>query len=242
MRLLIDAGNTRIKWAIAESFADEIVASGVVSENWGEVSVFATQVDSVWVSCVAGRSVVNEIFTEVRSAFEVDAQLVSVSASAGGLTNNYADLDRLGVDRWVAAIGARAVAKHGALIVIDAGTAITIDLVTEDNCFEGGVILPGFASMHDALLERTAGIDSYRQPVDSVVGKNTRECVNSGVQYGMVGAIERIVAEMRAILGDAPPRVMVMGGDASAITAYSNLKVELQSNMIFNGLMLLSKK
>ena len=96
--------------------------------------------------------------------------------------------------------------------------------------------------MHDALLERTAGIDSYRQPVDSVVGKNTRECVNSGVQYGMVGAIERIVAEMRAILGDAPPRVMVMGGDASAITAYSNLKVELQSNMIFNGLMLLSKK
>ena len=55
-------------------------------------------------------------------------------------------------------------------------------------------------------------------------------------------AVVRAKASYASTLGDAPPRVMVMGGDASAITAYSNLKVELQSNMIFNGLMLLSKK
>jgi len=139
-------------------------------------------------------------------------------------------------------LGARSIVSRGALIVIDAGTAITIDLVSAENSFEGGVILPGFETMHDSLLGRTAGIESDRQAVESVLGKNTRDCVNAGVQYGLIGAIERIVAEISAGISSDSLRLLIMGGDANVIVANSELEVELQLDMIFCGLMLLSNK
>lgn len=242
MKLLIDAGNTRMKWAVASSANNGILAKGVVAQDWKDVSAYAGKIESAWVSCVASQSVLDGIINKIETNFGVQVHVAKVSACAAGLVNNYADLDKLGVDRWVAAIGARYLAKRGELVVIDAGTAITIDLVSAADCFEGGVILPGFASMHDALLKRTAGIDSFRQSVDSVIGKNTRECINSGVQFGLLGAVERVVSEICATLPNASPRVLIMGGDADVIVANSKLKVELQLDMIFYGLMLLSNK
>jgi len=172
----------------------------------------------------------------------LEAHIISVAQHALGMANNYEDSSKLGVDRWVAALGARFVAAEGALIVIDAGTAVTIDLVSSNNQFEGGVILPGFSIMHDALLGRTAGIESSRQAVVSVIGKNTRDCVNAGVQYGLIGAIEKIICEIISLTSDEKPRLLIMGGDAEAIVAGSKLDLELQSDMIFYGLMQLSKK
>lgn len=241
MRLLVDVGNTRTKWAVAASADDQILESGVVADDWSGLANYIGKVDSAWVSCVASQSVLANITTKISEEFGIAPQLARVSASAAGMTNHYADLDKLGIDRWVAALGARALVKGGALIVIDAGTAITIDLVSAENGFEGGVILPGFVSMHDALLGRTAGIDSQHQPVSAVIGKNTLECVNSGVQFGLLGAVERVVDEICLTLSGDRPRLLIMGGDAEMIVANSVLKVELQSDMIFYGLMLLSK-
>lgn len=244
MRLLIDAGNTRIKWAVASSANNDILANGVVVRDWDDLSDYAGKIESAWLSCVASQSVLDGIINKIETNFGVEVHVAEVSANAAGLVNNYADLEKLGVDRWVAAMGARYLVKNGALIVIDAGTAITIDLVSAADCFEGGVILPGFASMHDVLLKRTAGIDSFRQSVDSVIGKNTRECINSGVQFGLVGAVERVVSEICETLPNSTPRVLIMGGDADVIAVNSKLKlkVELQLHMIFYGLMLLSNK
>ncbi len=238
MRLLIDAGNTRIKWAVARNSVNDIVASGVVDDNWSELADFVGVIESACLSCVASESVSDRLSDQVQARFGVTLKVVSVSASAAGMINNYADLARLGVDRWVAALGARYLFPEGALIVIDAGTAITIDVISLSNHFEGGVILPGFGAMHDALLGRTAGIDSKRREVSSVIGRNTRDCVNAGVQYGLIGAVERVVDEMRLVLGQDSPRILLMGGDAHVIVADSKLKVELQSSLIFYGLML----
>lgn len=241
MKLLIDAGNTRIKWAVANRFDDKIVASGILSDDWSILAEFIGEIESAWVSCVAGELILTDLGAKVHAYFAVELHVVKVSASAAGMINNYADLNRLGVDRWLAALGARFLVSKGALVVIDAGTAVTVDLVSAENCFEGGVILPGFAVMHDALLERTAGIESHRQPVASVIGKATHDCVNSGVQYGLIGAIERVVAEICSIVESGSPRLLIMGGDADVIVADTKLDVELQSNMIFYGLMLVSK-
>ena len=130
--------------------------------------------------------------------------------------------------------------------MVDAGTAVTIDLVSAANRFEGGVILPGFVTMHDALLGRTAGVESEFHQVSSVVGRNTSECVNAGAQFGLIGAVEKVVSEMSksATLGidGGEPRILVMGGDAKAIIGGTSMKVELQPDMIFNGLILLSNQ
>ena len=100
--------------------------------------------------------------------------------------------------------------------------------------------------MHDALLGRTAGVESEFRQVTSVVGRNTSECVNAGAQFGLIGAVEKVINEMSAsglLRNDhRQPRILLMGGDAQALVAGISMKVELQSDMIFNGLMLLSNR
>ena len=71
-----------------------------------------------------------------------------------------------------------------------------------------------------------------------MIGRNTRDCINAGVQYGLIGAIEKIIDEISVVLEQDTPRILLMGGDAQLIVADSELKVELQSNLIFYGLML----
>jgi type III pantothenate kinase len=260
MKLLIDAGNTRVKWALAGSQMDtrvessltesSIVTSGVVEGNWSALADYVGKVDSVWLSCVASQQIRDSISSQVVDLFGLQPHIAVVSAGAAGMVNNYQDLGRLGVDRWLAALGARALVNQGDLIVIDAGTAVTIDLVSAEHRFEGGVILPGFATMHDALLGRTAGIQSQPSAVESVIGKNTRDCVNSGAQFGLLGAVERVVAEIvnliqarqsQSGLASKRPRLLIMGGDADRIVEGSALDLEIQSHMIFYGLMLISK-
>ncbi|MBL4672361.1 MAG: type III pantothenate kinase [Arenicella sp.] len=255
MKLLIDAGNTRVKWAISEArvgttLESSVIESGVVDSDWSELVDYVGKVESVWLSCVASESVRDLILSQVEDLFGLEPQVATVSAGAPGMVNNYQDLGKLGVDRWVAALGARALVNDGDLIVIDAGTAVTIDLVSAENRFEGGVILPGLAAMQDALLGRTAGIQSQPSTVESVIGTNTHDCVNSGAQFGLLGAIERVVAEIvdvvqarqshRGFVGKVP-RLLIMGGDADRIVEGSALDLEIQSHMIFYGLMLISK-
>ena len=249
MKLLIDAGNTRIKWALSDPSSDKIVNRGVFDSGFDGVAHDA--VDSVWVSSVASESVVQELREHIFAEFSLEPNVVEVVSQLAGMVNKYRDLPRLGVDRWVAALGARSIYPQGSLIVVDAGTAVTIDLVSNVNNFEGGVILPGFVSMHDALLGRAAGVRSERRIVDSVLGRNTQDCVNAGVQYGLIGAIDRVVSDMvdlseqeacesgQEVIEDC--RILLMGGDADAIQAATTLKLELQLDMIFNGLILISK-
>ncbi len=251
MRLLIDAGNTRIKWAVAGSHEDSIIDNGVIVDDWSVLNDYVGKLESAWLSSVASEQVRDSILSKIEGLMGVKPHLVTVTANAAGMFNAYQDLGKLGVDRWLAALGGRSLINQGDLIVIDAGTAITIDLVSAENRFEGGVILPGFAAMHDALLGRAAGIQSQYSEVQSVIGKNTRECVNSGVQFGLLGAIERVVGELCSAVAQRQnnsgemvkaPRLLIMGGDAKKIVTGCRLDLELQSNMIFCGLMLLSKK
>jgi type III pantothenate kinase len=250
MRLLIDAGNSRIKWAVAGAQVDSVIEHGVIVDDWSVLIEYVGKLDSAWLSCVASEQIRNAISSQVDDLFGFKPHVVAVTASVAGMVNVYQDLDKLGVDRWVAALGGRWLVSQGDLIIIDAGTAVTIDLVSAKNRFEGGVILPGFAIMHDALLGSTAGIQSQPAEAGSVIGKNTQECVNAGVQFGLLGAIERIVAELCSVIGAQQsnsgsmakvPRLLIMGGDAAKIVAGSDLDLELQSHMIFYGLMLLSK-
>ncbi len=248
MKLLLDAGNTRTKWAVADSNSDQLLDRGVLDRG-ANVSGLAQlshfEIDSAWVSCVVSQQVLADLRQGVKDCFSLSLNEAVVEQEAVGMANNYADLTRLGVDRWVAALGARSIYSQGPLIVVDAGTAVTIDLVSTENRFEGGVILPGFVTMHDALLGRTAGIDSEFRQVSSVIGRSTSECVNAGAQFGLIGAVEKVISEMRAsemLSSDDELRILLMGGDAEAIVAGTSMKVELQSDMIFKGLMLLSNR
>lgn len=244
MRLLIDIGNTRAKWAIT-TFQGFIQARGVLAQSgvFERDSLLDGLLDGIqeaWVSCVGKPEALERVVSMVKSELNLDVSISIVEPHLGELSNGYNDLQRLGVDRWVAALGARSVVPEGALIIVDAGTAVTVDLVSSDNVFEGGVILPGLTMMHDSLVGKTAGISSELRAADSVVGKTTQECVNAGVLFGLVGAIERVVAEISEESNEVDIRLLICGGDAMKVQANSKLPLILNSDLIFHGLNLMS--
>ena len=238
MKLLIDIGNTRIKWMLV---GDQLVVKGF-DDDWSELEKHQGDILSVWISCVGKRSTLAETVKRVKALCCVEPNVASVTTKLGLLVNQYKDLDRLGVDRWVVAVGARALHANGNLIIVDAGTAVTIDCVDAEHNYLGGAILPGFAMMHDSLVGRTAGISSQRQEVLNVIGENTQECVNSGAHFGLVGAIERVVSEIRLRLRGGHVTLLITGGDAEVVVAASCLPFSYQANLLFDGLICLSEQ
>ena len=128
--------------------------------------------------------------------------------------------ERVGVDRLAAAYTAdRLRAKGRPAIVVDAGTAVTVDVVSADSAFLGGAILPGMwmsarsLSLDTDLLPMVA-VDAGELPPP--IGRNTEAAIRSGVYYGLAGAVKELVAQMQAKLGGAA-EVFVGGGGADIL-------------------------
>lgn len=238
MNLLIDIGNTRTKWLLQDGGVAH-ARGAVANQSLATLDFSEFQVETAIASCVANQRVFDLIEVQVEAELGVDLQRALVTERAGGLTNAYRRRDQLGVDRWLAAIGAYHLAPGRTLIVVDAGTALTVDLVTSDNVFQGGVILPGVSLMQESLIGNTAGIASEPADVVSVVGQTTQECVNAGAQYGAAGAIERIVKELavwRRSDGAHDPVVMLCGGDAERLSALLAIEHRVEADLVFGGL------
>ena len=247
MLLLFDAGNTRLKWAVANA-DDALLETGVI--DYASLQSGIAELGARFsITCVAISSVIeaerNQCLDDL--CWQHCGQrpmFARVSKEACGVSNTYRAQERLGVDRWVAAMGVSD-APGVNRVIVDAGTAVTIDLVTADNAFAGGVILPGAKLMHDSLVGETVGIDSQRGRVSSVIGKTTDECVNAGASYGLVGAIDRVISEMAASQSSKKPwRVYLCGGDADWLSELMriDLPISLAPNMLFTGLVNLVKR
>ncbi len=238
MKLLFDIGNTRIKWA--HYLDDQVYSSASINAANSDLAVLQSNFenspkpDSVWVSNVGSAEALSIVTGWTRSAFKLEPNVIKVSKACCGVKNNYQTQDTLGVDRWLAAVGARAVVPKGHVIIVDAGTAITVDWLSEESCFEGGVILPGLNLMRDALVKNTAGIKSDYSEVQKIIGRTTEECVNSGVTYGLIGAVERIVKEMQNSISE-PTTIILTGGSASIIKTMSDFEMIIKNDLVLLG-------
>lgn len=223
--LLLDVGNTRLKWGVLENGAirrtghilqDKITASGLGALT----SRLPRQVDRVIASNVAGQTYATRLSGVLRLHCDCDVQFARTVAKACGVTNSYRQPRRMGVDRWVAMIGAWAELGSSCLVV-DAGTAVTIDALDGEGRHIGGQIVPGIAVMAMALSANTSDIpDVRRRAARDVKGmdmfaRDTGGAVASGTLNAVVGAIERALRVMRA--GRYRPRLVLTGGDASRI-------------------------
>ena len=157
MLLLIDAGNTRIKWALLAPDAPlgGWLASGAVTH--AELDTLAAQwaplsITDALLSNVAGVA----IALRLRSMLPLPVRDFVSLPWLAGVTNGYRNPAQLGCDRFAAAIGAHALAPGQAVIVANCGTATTIDAVTADGVFLGGMILPGLGLMASSLARNTA--------------------------------------------------------------------------------------
>ncbi len=252
MKLLVDLGNTRIKWALIE----EVQGSSV---NFGARSVFSykgsasnevmlssqglpNELDEVIISSVASADLLARHCYDLTTTWDCAPTLVKVKSQHGSLKNAYDNIDALGVDRWVAAIGAHTHNPNESLIVIDAGTAITIDVLSERNEFLGGVIMPGVGLMRGALNGKTAQIHAHAKRNSPLIGRTTDECVNSGVRLSISGGVDRALELFAKQLNKSMPRVLICGGDAKWLVSASQFDLEYNPDMLFDGLETFSQR
>lgn len=209
MNLLLDAGNTRLKWGLHEAGA--WVEQGALDYDalgrlTGLVARYGLPARVVGAN-VAGAAVGARIAAALPTDRTVEWNL-SVAAQ-GGVRNAYRDPARLGADRWAALIGARHL-HAGAALVVMAGTATTADLLAADGCFLGGVILPGLELMRRALARDTAQLPFAAGHFERLP-RTTEDAIHTGCCEAQAGAIERMFAR----LSDQPDPICLLGGGAA---------------------------
>jgi type III pantothenate kinase len=237
--LAIDAGNTRLKWGIHDGHrwtASGAVPTGeaaTLAETWRA----APPVGSAIASNVAGP--------------EVQAALNGALARAGtallfiqsrreqlGVVNGYRDPGQLGSDRWAALIAAHR-AEPGHKLVVNAGTALTVDALTADGQFLGGLIVPGPELMRRSLDQETAGLRQTEGAFHDFP-QSTPDAITSGAVQACAGAIARMRDAMSA-RGTPPGRIILSGGAAAQIASHLPLAFTLNENLVLDGLLLIAR-
>jgi len=234
MILAIDAGNTRIKWGLRESGV--WLSTGAVATADAEaLAVFLAAnraCERVLVSNVAGADVRGRIERGL-AARGVVPELIASQAMQCGVRSSYDEPSQLGCDRWAALIGAHAL-MPGASLVANAGTALTVDALTEDGLFLGGIIAPGVELMRRVLDEHTAGL-KLRPGEVRFFPSNTGDAIMSGAAHAATGAIERMATFMRESGHDAV-RVVLSGGGAAVLQPLLTVPSVVVDNLVLEGL------
>ena len=209
--LLLDVGNTAIKWRLANtegildvggSVPDALsLCQRVETERWGVVGLASVASDATDAKLVAALTASGA--TAVHRA--------TAQATCLGWVSSYAEPERMGVDRWLAMLAAY-VHNEGAVCVIDAGTAVTVDLVSAEGEHDGGYILPGADLMRRALSSETDRIQVGALEVPTIgPGNNTQACVTAGSWRAVMGAVQSTMAEYPQY------RALLTGGAAGAL-------------------------
>ena len=159
MKLLVDIGNSHIKWAfgVAGRFVAEGVSPGGVDASLSALFDSRHTPDEIRIANVAGIDSGARVAAILKAHFRIEPVFAGSAARGAGIRNGYSDPAQLGVDRWLALCAAFSRFK-APLCVVDAGTATTLDLVTASGEHEGGLILPGIALMRSALLRETGNL------------------------------------------------------------------------------------
>lgn len=231
MKLLIDAGNTRIKWARADN---DLLDSGALPvEQAGELPALfkkAHGLQQIWISNVAGENIAKQIRRiECRQKHFVVAQEIQC-----GVRNGYAQAFQLGSDRWAALIAAWNIVR-GACLVVNSGTATTIDALSAQGEFIGGLILPGLDLMQHSLVAAT---DQLKKAQGSYAPYplNTADALFSGAIQANCGAVER----QYALLNDRNAPIISSGGAAEILREHIKLPMRVTDNLVLRGLLLIA--
>ena len=240
MRLLIDIGNTRLKWALLldgklEQQGAFVYQKTSLSEQLSrEWSALGTPQGIFMVSVAAG-DITQGVFDWAAKRWDCPLEKLHSGKRCGGVVNGYSKPECLGVDRWAAIVGAFALVGN-AVCVVDCGTALTIDVVDSDGSHLGGLIVPGQAVMHRSLRESTAGLQVSEVPGSaSLLGTDTTSCIFAGSTQASVGLIERMVLQMQHQLDDSPVLVLT-GGGAEALSPWLTLPYRYESDLVLQGI------
>jgi type III pantothenate kinase len=254
MILAIDAGNTRTKWGVFD-------AQGAMQSHGAWLNTELLQYENIiatippeWQACkqavisnVAGTRLATVIKAKL-AQLNISQRWVVPTKQAANLLNSYEQPEKLGSDRWLALIAA----THEyavACVVINAGTALTVDALSVDKnmqgVFLGGLILPGLSLMQNSLLENTANITALETGTWHSFPLNTSSAIYSGALSAMAGAVRSICDKLEQHIG-VSPLCVVSGGDGQVLMEHLLVEslIEPQrlipaENLVLKGLYIL---
>lgn len=247
MTLLLDVGNTRLKWAQLVDgrlgARGALLHRGVTPQAWvAALDSVAGEPRAIAVANVAGPGIAHAIGEWALARFGLRPRFLRAAAQAGGVINAYREPETLGVDRWLGLVGAwRRV--QGPLVCIAAGTALTVDAVDAGGRHLGGLIVPGYPLMTDALLKHTSeiapGVARAPADADGLFGRNTAAAVEQGALNALAALGARAIDATARRVG-AMPRVFVGGGDSARLLPLLERPAELAPDLVLEGLALVA--
>ena len=256
--LLLDAGNTALKWALTGSDEPRALARGILSLDTGFAQTLETELKSSLASLPRQRATdLKAIGCSVASETVTRAVEAAVAPSGAGrvgwlnseprfeyggivLVNGYRDPRQLGADRWHAMIAARQSFPERPLVVVCAGTATTVDSIDAGGRFLGGAIAPGTSLMADSLARGTARLPrSTGRPV--AMPDNTDDAIATGVADALAGLVERRVRALARV--GTPPQLVMAGGRVGELASRLWLSDEvagiiIEEHLVLRGLWL----
>jgi type III pantothenate kinase len=242
MILAIDAGNSRVKWGWLETEAGggyrwtsiatvSLIEFAAASDHVNPFSVTHADPERIIISNVAGEGA-HQLLVNWTSIFDAEPLWLKAEAERCGVKNRYDKPELLGADRWAALIAARSV-HNGASLVVNSGTATTVDMLAPDGTFLGGAILPGVELMRFVLHEHTGRLPiaegAYRD-----APRNTVDAIETGCRHAQAGAVERMYRVFREV---APaPLCLVAGGAGRALVDQLTMPRRYIENLVLEGL------
>ena len=230
-RVLIDAGNSSLKWAVVDG--GQWRAQGRC--DYADLSGLQAQLAKgarCFIASVAQREHEQRLASLLERAGVAPVWLKAEAAFAG-LKNGYRNPQQLGVDRWMGLIAARQ-RTCGPVLVLSIGTAMTVDALTADGVFLGGVIVPGVLLMRQALLQGTAQIADAEGQWQAFP-RTTADAVQSGIVAALCGAIQLQHARLREAVGTAP-HCLLTGGDAGGVLPHLAVPAEQVPALVLEGI------
>ena len=237
MKLQLDAGNTRIKWRVTDN--KKIMSSGyqltrTVLDGQQLELPGVTALACAQLSNVAGAAIEVSLTAQLRAQFGLDLQVGMVSPYVGPVSCGYQHPETLGIDRWLALLAAFH-RNPGALIVVNAGSAITVDIVDDNGVHQGGYIVPGIRLMQEALWRGTdrVKVDHFDLEDFHTAGITTEQAVSRGCKLMVLALIERLFYEQNL---DKSAELIIAGGDGELLNRQLSVTGQYHPDLVLDGL------
>lgn len=245
MILLIDLGNSRLKWAfiidgeLQKSQAvdcEDLTPAKLSHKAWANIEALPKR---VLVASVASAKLNKGILAWITRHWKIKAEFIKSQAVFGDVKNAYLESALLGVDRWLTLLAVRGMTRGGACI-IDCGTAITVDVLSVQGEHLGGLIVPGLNAMNTCLIDKAEGIATMKESQGeiSLLACDTYSAVQAGSLYAIVAFIDRVVSDLRAEIKSGF-RVYITGGDAHKVRPLLGERSVFEEDLVLKGLVVI---
>jgi type III pantothenate kinase len=238
MKLYVDVGNSAIKWATAEELRTARMhveesnnLPATIEQPWAKL----TRPDAVHIASVRRQDVEMKLRHWIEQQWQITPLFAETRRCEHGVTNGYTQPEQLGVDRWLALIAARALSPSPK-IVVDCGSATTIDAMDGEGRHIGGVIMPGFRLFSDVLRRKTDIPDHHAGSTIDYFATDTASAILSGTAVAQSACVEKLYRLLQSRDAMADVQCIVTGGDAGLLAEHLQLPFQVIPGLVLDGL------